>query len=74
MDSREPESVFLKEIGSQVKCKAWDPLGRVGKTIYRRRQVKSRIVNAALLSIIVNFFCVALYDISDGMNSCRLLL
>ena len=75
MDSREPESVFLKEIGSQVKCKAWDPLGRVGKTIYRRRQVKSRIVNkvGALLSIIANF-CVALYDISDGMNSCRLLL
>ena len=64
MDSREPESVFLKEIGSQVKCKAWDPVGRVRKTIYRRRQVKSRIVN----------FCVALYDISDGMNSCRLLL
>ena len=57
MDSREPESVFLKEIGSQVKCKAWDPVGRVGKTIYRRRQVKSRIVNAALLSIIVNFSC-----------------
>ena len=73
MDSLEPESVFLKEIGSQVKCKAWDPVGRVGKTIYRRRQVKSRIVNAALLSIIVNF-CVALYDISDGMTSCRLLL
>ena len=57
MDSLEPESVFLKEIGSQVKCKAWDPVGRVGKTIYRRRQVKSRIVNAALLSIIVNFSC-----------------
>jgi len=73
MDSREPESVFLKEIRSQGKCKAWDPVGHVGKTIYRRRQVKSRIVNAALLSIIVNF-CVPLYDISDGMNSCRLLL
>ena len=33
MDSREPESVFLKEIGSQVKCKAWDPVRRVGNTI-----------------------------------------
>ena len=70
MVSREPVSVFLKA----GEVKTWDPVGRVEKAIYRRRQVRSRIVNAvaALLSIIVNYRA-ALYDISDGMTSCRLL-
>ena len=67
----ELEFDFFKKIGNKGKCKA--SVGRVGTAIHRRRQVSNRIANkvVALLNIIVT--CDALFDISHGMNSNRLL-